>query len=65
MRLTTRLLWLATLVIGAREAYLNRAQPPATQGGAVGEASFKETVIETVNTTPEEAARAQMSEPDI
>jgi len=63
--LRLRLLWLASLIIVGRDAYLNRAVTPAPQAGAVGEASFKETVIETVNTTPEEAARAQMSEPDI
>ena len=44
--LTIRLLWLATLIIVARDAYLNRALTPAPQAAAAVEPSFKETAIE-------------------
>jgi hypothetical protein len=55
MKLTGRLIWLATLIIGARDVYLNRAQSPAPQGSAVAEPSFKETAVNA----------PQMSDPDI
>jgi len=58
MNLTGRLLWLATLIIGARDVYLNRDQSPSPQGVAVAEPSFKETANDTVNAP-------QMSDPDI
>ena len=52
---------MVTLIIGARDAYLGRAQSPAPQGAGVAEPSFKETANDTVNETP----RPQMSDPDI
>jgi len=61
MKLTSRLLWLATLIIGARDAYLNRALSPAPQDAAFAEPSFKETANDTVN----ETRMPQMSDPDI
>ena len=49
---------MATLIIGGRDAYLNRSQSPAPQGAAVAGPSFKETANDRVNAP-------QMSDPDI
>ena len=68
---------MATLILVAREAYLNRATTPAHQVAAVNkesssdagvsvaglsEAGLKETTTEEV---PQPAERPQMSDPDI
>lgn len=75
--LTIRLLWLATLILVAREAYLNRATTPAPQLAAVNkesssdagvvEAGVSETGLkETTNVEESQPVeRPQMSDPDI